>query len=97
MFELDLTSTVCVKSKITAKAENLGARKPFYELISGDDLFRLTGQWNRLKQVIDRKRDYYLKIVTDPKSGIVIRYCEEPLSKHQERGSAKKRKSNGDA
>lgn len=96
-FELKLTASVSVKSKLGAKARKPGARKPFYELISGDDLFRLTGQWNTLKQVIDRARDYYLKIVTDPKTGTIIRYCEEPLSKHQGRGSARRSKGKGDA
>jgi len=91
-FELKLTSSVSVRSKLGAKAKRPGERKPIYELISGDDLFRLTAQWNTLKQVIDRARDYYLKVVTDPKTGTIIRYCEEPLSKHQGHGSAKRKK-----
>jgi len=86
-----------VKSKIAAKAKRPGIKKPFYELISGDDLFRLFVQWNTLTQVIDRTRNYYLKIVTDPRSGTVIRHCEEPLDKHQNRGDAKYRKGGGDA
>lgn len=96
-FELKLTSTISVKSKIVAKAKRPGIKKPFYELISGDDLFRLSGQWNALTQMIDRARNYYLKIVTDPRSGTVIRYCEEPLDKHQNRGDAKHKKGEGDA
>lgn len=96
-FELKLASIISPKSKIAAKAKSPGAQKPFYELISGDDLFRLTGQWNKLKQVIDRARDYYLKVVSDPKTGTIIRYCEEPLSKHQGRGSAKQTKGKSHA
>ncbi|MEW6563408.1 MAG: zinc ribbon domain-containing protein [Pseudomonadota bacterium] len=96
-FELKITSTVSVKSKIAARAKRPGIKKPFYELISGDDLFRLSGQWNTLTQVIDRARNYYLKIVTDPRSGTVIRYCEEPLDEHQNRVYAKYKKGEGNA
>ncbi|NMG00805.1 hypothetical protein GPA27_25820 [Aromatoleum toluolicum] len=96
-FELKLKSSVSAKSKIAAKANRPGIKKPFYELISGDDLFRLSGQWNTLTQVIDRARNYYIKIVTDPRSRTVIRYCEEPLDKHQNRGDAKHKKGERDA
>lgn len=90
LYELHLASTVTVRSKIGLKARSAGSRKPFLRQVSGDDLFRLTGQWNILKQIIDRRRNYYLKVVTDSKTGKVIRYCEEPLSRHQGRGSARK-------
>lgn len=94
-FELKLVSTVSVKSKMAAKAKRPGRKEAFYELISGDDLFRLTGQWNKLTQVIDRARNYYLKIVTDPRTGTVLRYCEEPLDKHRDRGSARHKSPKG--
>ena len=89
MVQIKLSGIVPIKSRLSAKGKRPGQRKPFYELISGDDLFRLTGEWNKLVQIIDRSRDYYFKLVTNPKSGNVIRFCEEPLSKHQNRGSAK--------
>lgn len=92
VFEVHLTSTVTPRSKLNLKARSPKSRKPFLEQVSGDDLFRLTGQWNILKRIIDRARDYYLEVITDPKTGKIIRYCEESLSKHADRGSAKKRK-----
>lgn len=96
-FEIRLTSTLTMRSKLSSKARSLGRKKPFLEQVSGDDLYRLTGQWNKLKRIIDRARDYYLEIVTDPKTGKVIRYCEEPLSDHHGRGSAKVKKEKGGA
>ena len=89
---LEVRCTSKVRSKLGLKARTASSRRPFLESISGDDLFRLTGQWHKLKRVIDRARDYYLEVITDPTTGKIIRYCEEPLSKHQGRGSAKRSK-----
>lgn len=89
MFEMRLSGSVSFKSKVAAKARNPKPGKPFHEQVTGDDLFKLTGQWNKLRRIIDRARDYYFELITDPKTGKVIRYCEEPLSKHWGRGSAK--------
>ena len=44
----------------------------------------------RLERVIDREKDSYKEIVTDPITGEVTHHCGEPLSKHQGYGSAKK-------
>lgn len=38
---------------------------------------------------IDRDADTYYERVVDPDTGEVLRHCEEPLSEHFERGSAK--------
>jgi len=40
---------------------------------------------------IDRDADTYYERVVDPETGDVLRYCEEPLSEHFGRGSAKPR------
>jgi hypothetical protein len=73
------------------KARAPRSKKPFHEQITGADLYKLTGQWNILKRIIDRGRNYYYELITNPKTGAIIRYCEEPLSKHFRRGSAKKK------
>lgn len=91
-FEIRLTAAITFRTKLSLKGRRPGRKKPFLEQVSGDDLYRLTGQWNKLQQIIDRGRNYYLKIVTDQKNGKIIRYCEEPLSDHQGRGSAKAKK-----
>lgn len=38
---------------------------------------------------LDKDADMYLERVVDPDTGEVIRHCEEPLSEHVGRGSAK--------
>lgn len=40
-------------------------------------------------RVLDKENDRYLEKVTDPLTGEVLRHCEEPLTVHQGRGSAK--------
>ncbi|WP_091431728.1 hypothetical protein [Flavobacterium degerlachei] len=45
------------------------------------------------KQIISREKDYYLEEVKNSQ-GIIIHYCEEPLSNHKNRGSAKFKHNN---
>ena len=90
MFEVALSASLTVQSKLSLKGRKAGTRKPFVELVTGRDLFRLTNVWNNLVRRIDYARDYYFELITDPKTGAVLRFCEEALSKHRGRGSAKK-------
>ena len=59
------------------------------DIIAGFELHRKTGKWYKKDRVIDRDNDYYLERIVDPETGEVIRECEEKLSEHQGRGSAK--------
>ena len=36
----------------------------------------------RLDGWLDRERDTYREVVTDPETGELIHHCEEPLSEH---------------
>jgi hypothetical protein len=40
----------------------------------------------------NRANDRYREVVTDPTTKEIIHHCEEPLSQHQNHGSAKKRR-----
>jgi hypothetical protein len=71
------------------KTKRQGKGKPLTEGKTGDDLHRISGKWMRLERIIDRARDWYKKLVTDPETGKVGHYCEEPLSQHRGHGSAK--------
>ncbi len=74
------------------KVKHPGEKKPFIEQVSGDDLFRDTGVWRKLDRVIDRDNAAYKEVITDPKTGKVIKHCEEPLSKHTGHGSVQQKK-----
>ena len=41
-------------------------------------------------RIEDREKDYYKEQLRDPITGKILEECEEPLSKHQGHGSAKK-------
>lgn len=50
-------------------------------------------RWMRLQRRLDYKNDHYKEVVSDPESGEIIHYCDEPLSQHQGRGGAKLKSS----
>lgn len=66
-----------------------GKQKIRREVISGDDLHRKSGKWYDKDRVIDKDADEYMEKVTDPETGRVIHYSNEPLSQHKGHGSAK--------
>lgn len=50
------------------------------------------GRFVKLRRIIDRVHNWYSETVTDPSSGEVIHYTEEPLEKHTGHGSAKEKR-----
>ena len=75
------------------KHKRPGIKKPIYECVSGDDLHRDSGQWNKLTREIDRENNRYRELIVNPESGETIRECDEPLTEHFGRGSAKSKSS----
>jgi len=86
---------ISVYSKLGYRGKRGGKGKPFMLGVIGYDLFRSIQKWVRLERVIDRENDYYKEVITDPTTGEIIHHCEEPLSKHQGHGSAKKKRTGG--
>ncbi len=86
---IDVEDNFRMYEQVRSKAKGEGGGKPFLETIAGDDLHRKTGKWNKLTRVIDRRNDRYYELVRNPDTGEVIRECEEPLSHHIGRGSAR--------
>lgn len=78
-----------VHERVGLKARKPGVRRPVLESVSGDDLTVATGTWVRLERTIDRAGGRYRERIVDPTTGQVIRDVDEPLSEHQDHGSAK--------
>lgn len=74
---------------IAIKGRRSGSRKPFIEIMIGEDLSRMLNRWMYKERVIDHENNHYKEIVTDPDSKTIIHLCEEPLDQHQGHGSAK--------
>jgi len=87
-----LRESISLHEKLGIKARHPGQRKPFKEVLVGDDLFRKFGKWMRKRRVIDREKDQYEELVVDPETGKTVNRCSEKLSNHKGHGSAKKRK-----
>lgn len=88
-FSLQVRETLTFRGKTGLKHKRPGYKKPILESVSGDDFCRATGQWNKLAREIDRKNNRYKEVIINPESGEVLRQCDEPLSEHVGRGSAK--------
>ena len=75
--------------KLKVQTKGKGTKKAAVELVQGDDLYRKSGKWNKMKRLIDRTGDDYEKLIVDPDTGEIIHHCHERLSEHQGHGSAK--------
>ena len=88
-YDTHVEDTLEFHESLGFKARSQGKGKPYIEGKAGDDLHRKTGKWMHLQRIIDRARNWYKEIVTDPETGKVVHCCEEPLSEHRGHGSAR--------
>ena len=90
-YDIHLEETLTLRAMLGFKARTQGRGKPYIEGKIGDDRHDATGKWMQLRRIVDRAKDWYEEVVTDPETGKVVHRCEEPLSEHQGRGSAKRK------
>jgi len=57
----------------------------------GDELYRATGRWHRLRRLFDRRHDRYVEHIEDAETGELVKHVEEPLSSHVGHGDARNR------
>jgi hypothetical protein len=88
-----LAGEITSRSRLSYKGRRGGKGKPFILGTIGADLYRKLQKWMRLERVIDRENNLYEEVVKDPSTGKIIHHRQEPLSKHQGFGSAKKPKT----
>lgn len=91
-FHVAISDTITIHEMLGIKGKRPRQKRPFIEQKVGDDLHRKTGLWMKLKRIIDRDNDAYQETVTDPRTGQVVHHADEPLSKHQGHGSAKRKR-----
>jgi hypothetical protein len=92
-YHLSIKEEICLKSSLrfVHTDPNLtGRKKRKAEGISGDSLYRATGQWNERSYLIDREKGTYTETIKDGKTGEIIHHLQESLADHQGHGSAKK-------
>jgi hypothetical protein len=88
--------TSVLREKLGLKHKRPGHKKAIYESVTGDDLHRNSGEWNKITREIDRENNRYSETIVNPINGKVLRQVDEPLSEHTGRGSAKPKLSNGE-
>jgi hypothetical protein len=71
-------------------------RKPLRSGVTGDDFYKASGRWSSVTRVIDRLKDWYYEHIIDRETGQVLRHCDEKLSDHKGRGSARRSKRKKD-
>lgn len=91
-FQKSLSVTGTARTKLSMKARHATGGRPFLEQTVGDELHRKSGKWMKLERLIDRARNWYREVVTDPETGQTMHECQEPLSEHRGHGAAKRHK-----
>src|SRR5216683_5740717 len=79
-YDIRVEATLEFHESLGYKAKSQGKGMPYIEGKTGDDFHHKTGKWMQLQRIIDRARNWYKEVVTDPETGKVVHRCEEPLS-----------------
>ncbi|NWJ45001.1 MAG: hypothetical protein HXX08_03895 [Chloroflexi bacterium] len=93
LFKQSITANIISKPKIVLKAKNGGKGKPFIEIIVGYDWSQALKRFVNKYRLVDRHSNKYKEVISDGETDNVIHFCEEPLNEHQDRGTAKLKKS----
>jgi hypothetical protein len=75
--------------KIPNEEQGWTSRRAAVEIIAGD-VAQADGTALRLRQIVDRRGDLYVKQLSDPATESVIEHVKKPLSSHQGHGTAKR-------
>lgn len=76
---------------VSVKVKNPGESRPSIEVKAVPEHNRDRGGQVHVERIVDREKDRYIERITDYETGEVIRECDEPLSKHVNRGNASKK------
>jgi hypothetical protein len=91
VLDVEASDEATVHSMVRVKGRWPGLKRPYLEMKAGDELHYDSGRWQRITRHIDRQRDRYSERIVDYETGELIRECDEPLSEHRRRGSARRR------
>lgn len=86
---INVAENIQVHGNIRLRGKRNRRKKPTSEIVSKNDFHHDSREWRHIDRIIDFENDLYTEIVKD-KEGKIVRYCNEPLTKHRGRGLAKK-------
>jgi hypothetical protein len=89
---ITLQTTVHSRASLGFKHRRPGVKRAITEGVVGKLSYsHKTRRWHVIDRLIDRGGDRYREQVVDAETGELIHKCDEPLSDHQGRGSARRR------
>lgn len=89
VYNVSIMETIVAHDGIGITARRAGEKKPYVENKGMPSYSHRLSKFVHHERLIDRDNDHYRETITDYESGEVIHHCEEPLSEHQNHGSAK--------
>jgi len=89
--EVEVKDTIVLRDHMRVKGKHRGRGRFFFDVRVGAAFYYKEREWRHLERLIDRDNNLYIEIITDPKTGEVIKEIKEPLSEHKGHGSARKR------
>lgn len=73
-----------------AKLRDRSKKRPIFEYKFKLGIYRKTGEWSAVERTFYRNINLYVELITNWRTGEVIRYVSEPLSQHIGHGSARR-------
>ena len=95
IFEASIHDSLKIYDSLRGQAKNpnySGKRKLRWDSFSGWEKSHALSKFVKKERLIDKDKNIYREIVTDPDTNEIIHSCEEPLKKHSGHGSAKQKK-----
>lgn len=80
---LDVFEEINIGESTVNTVRTATSRKFIFQSKQGDDLYRKTGRWSLVWQVVDRLRNRYKKLVIDKETGEILKDVDEPLTDHK--------------
>ena len=89
VFDEHIEESLVLHDHMRMKGKHEGKGRPFFDAQVGASFYFKDQEWHHLERIIDHDQDLYIEIITNPKTGEVIRKVEEPLSQHRGHGSSR--------
>ena len=93
VLSINAADNIQANDSICLRGKRKGRKKPTSEIVSKNDFHHYSKEWRHINRVIDFENDHYTEIIKD-KKGKIVHHCNEPLTKHRGRSSAKKQRKN---
>ena len=71
--EVEVKDAIVLRDHMRVKGKHGGRERFFFAVRVGADFYYKEREWRHLERLIDRDNNLYIEIITDPKTGEVIK------------------------